>query len=42
MKGNKIDKGFKELMEKLATYDKYGLKEYKETFIVVTPQSCHY
>ena len=42
MNGNRIDKGFKELMEKLATYDKYGLKEYKETFIVVTLSMCHY
>ena len=30
-----LDKGFKELMERLASYDKYGLKEYKDTFIVL-------
>ena len=31
-----LDKGFKELMERLASYDKYGLKEYKDTFMVFT------
>ena len=29
-----IDKGFKELIERLAEYETYGLKEYKDTFIV--------
>ena len=29
-----IDKGFKELMERFASYDTYGMKEYKDTFIV--------
>ena len=31
---NLIDKGFKEMMEKLISYDTYGMKEYKEVFIV--------
>lgn len=29
-----IDKGFKEMMEKLVSYDTYGMKEYKEVFVV--------
>ncbi|KAK8815755.1 hypothetical protein WA538_004879 [Blastocystis sp. DL] len=33
------DKGFKELMEKFAAYDKFGMKEYKETFIWLSEKS---
>ena len=30
-----IDEGFKEMLQKLASYDTFSMKEYKEVFIVV-------